>query len=113
MPDLMIIAGSPAKGRGANPFIKGKGRSPSDLESPEPIGGRLKGKAALEGAGYHGAGETCGQCQNLREPDVCRKHMAKVDPDFGHCQDFAGKESESPDEEVVEDAVEEDAERVA
>jgi hypothetical protein len=106
--DLMIIAGGP-KGTKPNPFAKGKGKTmPGGLESPDPIGGRLKGRAALEEAGYHGGDQTCSTCQNLKEPDVCRKHMAKVDPDFGHCNEFEGpEEMAEPEDGVVEEGMEE------
>ena len=113
MPDMMIVAGSPQGGSKPNPFAKRKGMMPGGLESPDPIGGRLKGKAALDEAGYHGAESTCGQCQNMKKPDVCRKHMAKVDPDFGHCQEFSGAEPETAAEDLAEGGVEEGMEEVA
>ena len=106
--DLMIIAGA---GKKPNPFAKKKALG--GLESPDPIGGRLKGRAALEASGYHGGEQTCAQCQNLKEPDVCRKHMAKVDVDFGHCNDFEGNEPETAEEGVIEGGVEEGMEEVA
>lgn len=90
MPDLMIIAGGP-KGAKPNPFAKKKA-APGGLPSPEPVGGRPRGPEALAEAGYHGAEETCARCGNFKDPDICRLHKAKCDPDFGHCNDFEGGE---------------------
>ena len=109
---MMLAAGKP-KGGGMPPGmggrIKGMGAK-GGLPSPEPIGGRLKGQASLDEAHYHGSEETCGQCASFKEPQMCKTHMAQVDPDFGHCEMFEGPEAETQ-EEGMEPEMEE--ERVA
>lgn len=114
MPDMMIIAAGKPKGGGVpsgSPFGAKKGMAKvGGLPSPEPIGGRLKGKPSLDEANYHGSEATCGQCQQFKEPQMCKAHMAQVDPDFGHCDMFEGPEEEAQ-EEGAEPRMEE--ERVA
>lgn len=110
---MMIAAGKPKAGGGAMggmPFGPKKRTTPGGLPSPEPIGGRLKGKPSLDEANYHGSEATCGQCQQFKEPQMCKAHMAQVDPDFGHCEMFEGPEEETQ-EEGAEPRMEE--ERVA
>jgi hypothetical protein len=111
--DMTMLAAGKPKGGGGNPFGGGRMKEPAakgGLPSPEPIGGRLKGQASLDEANYHGSEKTCGQCANFKEPNACRAHMAQVDPDFGHCDQFEGPEVEEQ-ESGLEPEVEE--ERVA
>ena len=111
--DMMIIAAGKPKGgggMGGSPFgAKRRGGMPGGLPSPEPIGGRLKGQQALDEANYHGSEKTCGQCQQFKEPQMCKMHMAQVDPDFGHCDMFEGPEAEAQEEAIEPEMEEENA----